>query len=313
MYLRLSVTDRCQYHCRYCRQLGETPDPAGRPLPLPDLARLALAIHAATPLSKVRFTGGEPLLRAGLPELVADLRAALPAPMTELCLTTNGARLAPLAEPLRRAGVDRINMSLDSVDPERFHRYTGRDDLAQVTAGIVAAQHAGFPHIKLNTVLMRSEVAAGGLSGLLRFAAHHHAELRFIELMPLGHARPLYETEYVSAAEALERLKEVATFEAVIGQDGTAERHRFRLDDLPVVVGFITPVSHPFCDTCDRLRLDSRGRLHACLRREEGTPLADLLNPPESPRLHEAITRVISHKCHPETEWSRVPMTLLGG
>ncbi|MFH2008686.1 MAG: GTP 3',8-cyclase MoaA [bacterium] len=310
LYLRLSVTDRCNFFCRYCRPEKRAVDRPAKPLTDAEILELVSRIHGQRPLRKVRVTGGEPLVRPGLPALVEALRALLPD--AELCLTTNGYRLAELAEPLKGAGLDRLNVSLDSLSPARFVRLTGVDGLDRVKAGIRSARRVGFDPLKLNAVLMRS-VSGRELVDMLRFAAAHRAELRFIELMPMGVARRIYDQEYLPAAEALGVLQQELTYLGPADPSSTAQRHRFQVGRREVVLGLITPVSEPFCAHCDRIRLDSRGQLLGCLRRTEGSSLVEALRQDRPEQLAQAIEEVVGGKSIPEASWPRSQMALIGG
>lgn len=311
MYLRLSITDACDFRCWYCRPERCSGEASRRDalLPLEELSQLVQAVNRAAPLSKVRITGGEPLMRKKLPSLVEGLRAALPT--TELAMTTNGARLREQARTLREAGLDRINISLDSIDGASFARVTGTNELDAVLDGIAAARRAGFSPIKLNAVLLRSG-AAQELESLVRFAAKAGAELRFIELMAIGPAAARHEHEYVGAEEALELLRAAGGDLGRLPNTGTAERHLFEREGREVVVGFINSVSHPFCSRCDRLRLDARGGLRSCLRRDDVVDLAGLL-PSGAARVADAVRAVIETKREPGPHWPDLPMADIGG
>jgi cyclic pyranopterin phosphate synthase len=309
-YLRLSVTDRCNLRCLYCRRDGDGPTvPRDDTLRYEETLDLVDALHDAIPLRKIRITGGEPLVRAELPTLVAGLRARLP--HAELCLTTNGTLLARHARALRAAGLDRINVSFDSTDPTRFADLTQGGSLAHVLAGVRAARDAGFAGTKVNAVLLRS-INGARLAQLVRAADDHDCELRFIELMPVGDGAQLFDREYLSADDALARLNR--TFEHVAdgGMNGTARRHRFRDGDHEITVGFITSVSHPFCRTCDRLRLDCRGRLFTCLRCSEGTDLMTPLRRGDRGELERRIRVQLPAKT-PAEGWPGHHMVAIGG
>jgi GTP 3',8-cyclase len=186
-YVRLSLTAACDLRCRYCRVEAGPGVPPGPPLTVEETLALLLRIRRLAGLRKVRLTGGEPLTRPDVVEVTRRLRSALPE--VELGLTTNGTRLAALAAPLRAAGLDRINVSLDTLSRRRFFALTGRDGLPDVLRGIRAAGAAGLAPLRLNAVLLRS-ASGQELSALVRFAARESAEIRFIELMPLGRPRP---------------------------------------------------------------------------------------------------------------------------
>jgi cyclic pyranopterin phosphate synthase len=269
-YLRLSVTSRCDYRCVYCRPHGETLPAAALELDAPTLLRLVEAVDRVYPLGKIRLTGGEPLLRSDVPELVAALRRRWPA--VELALTTNGSRLAQLAGSLRQAGLDRLNVSLDGADDDSFRAVTGGAPLEPVLDGLAAARDAGFAPPRLNAVLMRRHGERGLLS-LVRLAATLGCELRFIELMPLGPATALEDEELLTSAAALGVLQRELEVVRALPRSDTARRYLARVGGREVVVGFISPVSEPFCSGCNRLRLDSRGWLFPCLREGDGVDL----------------------------------------
>ncbi len=314
MYLRLSITDRCNFRCGYCRPgpgaAGADGPAAGPRLPDAALLDLVQRLHRVRPLYKVRLTGGEPLLRPGVVELVARLRAALPE--VELCLTTNGAHLAPLARPLRRAGLDRVNVSMDTADPARFAQLTG-GDLAPVLAGIAAARAAGFTRLKLNAVLQRSCGSADQLCALLDTARRHGAQIRFIELMPIGQAMHLYPQEHLPAGEALRRLSARFKHVRALARRGTAQEHLLRDAEGLFTVGFISPISAPFCAGCERLRLDCRGRLFACLRDWEGVALGPLLGAGQEAALLGALQGLLLRKAPAGASWPPRPMVSIGG
>ena len=312
-YLRLSVTDRCNFSCRYCRS-GETE--RQDVLRYESLLALVARVAGNVPLRKVRITGGEPLVRRDLPRFVAGLRELLPE--AELCLTTNGSLLRRHAPALRRAGLDRVNVSIDCLDPARFAALTrsagpGAASVERILDGIAAAREAGLVPLRLNSVLMRS-VNGDHLTDLVRTAAENDAELRFIELMPIGEAKSLPADEFLSGDEALGRLRESFGYVRALGDGGgTAVRHLLRDGDRLVTVGFITSVSHPFCARCDRLRLDSRGRLFSCLRREVGFDLAGPLRQGQLERLDARVRDIVRTKRLPEKTWPRRNMSAIGG
>lgn len=315
MYLRLSVTDACDFRCWYCRPEGGGPLPAAGP-PLGREALLALihGLHRVAPLTKIRLTGGEPLLRPDLEAIIAALRALLPE--AELTLTTNGHRLAERVAGLRSAGLDRINVSLDSVAPARFAEITGRDALSDVMRGVAAVQQAGFAPPKLNAVLLRHG-AGSELEALLAFAASQGTELRFIELMPFGPAKARFESEFLPMAEALAQLQAAGGYEGPLPASATAQRHLFQRAEGQVVVGFIPSVTEPFCRRCDRLRLDARGRLYPCLRRERGLDLAPLLPSVRGPlgedAFAQAVRGLLAAKGLPDHHWPARSLAGIGG
>ena len=268
-YVRLSVTDRCDFRCVYCME------PDTRFVPHPEvltLEELALIGRAFTELGvhKIRLTGGEPLVRRNVVKLMHDL-AALPG-LRELVLTTNGSQLERLAPAIRAAGVRRLNISLDSLDPERFARITRTGQLAPVLAGIEAARRAGFAELKINTVILKHR-NEDEVIPLVRYAAERGMDISFIEEMPLGvigdHDRA--ET-YYSSDRIRADLETVFTLLPSTESSGGPARY-YRLAETGTRVGFISPHSHNFCDTCNRVRLTAEGRLLLCLGQEHSVDL----------------------------------------
>ncbi len=311
IYLRLSICDECNLRCTYCRPAREHRLAVGRPgLDTDSLLRLVGWLDAEVELRKLRLTGGEPLLRPDVVEVVAALRQRLP--RTELCLTTNGTRLVELAAGLRSAGLDRINVSLDTVDAEVYTALTRGGRLAAVLDGLAAARTAGFAPLKVNAVLLRS-LAGAALERLVRWAAREAVELRFIELMPISVAAGMHRTEFLASSEVLAGLEQRFGRSELLAASATAQRHRLRVDGRELVVGFISSVSEPFCDRCDRLRLDSRGKLFACLRHPDWLDLAAPLRRGDEAEVRQRLARVLAHKCAPECIWPGRQMSAIGG
>jgi cyclic pyranopterin phosphate synthase len=234
------------------------------------MLRIVSAMTRLVPIRKLRFTGGEPLLRVGLPALVRKLRRLLP--NAELAMTTNGTLLRAAAATLRDHGLDAVNISLDTTDPAHFAHLTGGGRLDSVIAGVEAARRAGFDRLRLNAVLLRS-LRGERLSELVRFAARCGCELRFLELMPIGAGALIYARERVGADEALAELRQAFGHPAELPSAGNSRRYLFDVDGVAVTVGLIAPISRPFCTGCDRLRLDAHGRLYPCLRGAEAWDL----------------------------------------
>ncbi|HXG45080.1 MAG TPA: GTP 3',8-cyclase MoaA [Gemmatimonadales bacterium] len=272
--LRISVTDRCNMRCRYCMPEQEyvwLPRPSI--LTFEEIDRL-VGVFARLGVRKLRLTGGEPLLRHDLATLVR-LLAAQPG-ITDLALTTNGILLADHAVALRRAGLGRVTVSLDTLRPERMRRFARSHRHADVLAGIAAAQAAGFPRVKLNSVIIRG-FNDDELADLLEFARSRGVELRFIEYMDVGGATGWRMDEVVSQREILDRL--AARFGPIepLREDGSsAPAEQFRLAD-GTVFGVIASTTRPFCRTCDRARLTADGHLLLCLYAEAGLDLRDPL------------------------------------
>jgi len=267
--LRVSLTDRCNLRCAYCMP------PEGLPwLPTPDVltddevVRLLRVAVERLGVDEIRFTGGEPLLRPGLVGIVAAAAALKPRP--RLSLTTNGIGLERLAVPLRAAGLDRVNVSLDTLDPDRFKQLAHRRRLPDVLAGLQAAADAGLTPVKLNAVLLR-DINEGEAGDLLRFALAHGYQLRFIEQMPLDPQHGWDRSRMVSAAEILARLDAEFSLSPDPAHRGSAPAETWLVDGFtdplgrPAKVGVIGTVTRPFCGDCDRTRLTADGQVRNCL------------------------------------------------
>ena len=278
-YLRLSVTDRCCYRCAYC--MAPDAEPKRAPLPLDELFELAAAAVRCG-VKKIRLTGGEPLLREGIAELCARLRRL--DGLEELALTTNGARLPALAAPLRAAGVDRLNISLDSLRPERFRAITRRGELADALAGIEAAKAAGFRGLKINTVLLGG-VNDDEIPALAELTREEDVQVRFIELMPAGVCRDFPPERFLSAGAVLDALPDLEP----LGGDGVAEL--YRLPGCRGAVGLIRPMSRRFCAACGRVRITADGHLKPCLHSELELPLRGLRGAALDAAIREAVLR----------------------
>ncbi len=262
--LRVSVTDRCNLRCSYCMP-AQGLDWLPRPELLTDdeLARLIAIAVQRLGVTEVRFTGGEPLLRRGLAGIVSRTAALRPRP--EISLTTNGIGLARLAGPLHQAGLDRLNVSLDTLSPETFVTLARRDRLPDVLAGLAAAAAAGLAPVKVNTVLMRG-VNDHEAASLLRFCLSHRYQLRFIEQMPLDAQHGWRRADMVTADEILARLSaEFSLTPADPAGRGSAPAETFLVDGGPDRVGVIGSVTRPFCGACDRVRLTADGQIRNCL------------------------------------------------
>lgn len=272
--LRLSLTDRCNLRCTYCMPAeGLAWLPKAEVLTDDEVVRLVRIGTQRLGITEVRLTGGEPLLRRGLPGLVARLAALEPAP--ELSLTTNGIGLARTAEALREAGLSRVNVSLDTLRADRFTEITRRDRLADVLAGMRAARAADLSPVKVNAVPVRG-VNDDEIADLAAFAAEHGYHMRFIESMPLDAQGAWDRSRMVTAAEILDRLGE--RFELLpVGRRGNAPAEEWRIAGTETVVGVIASVTRPFCGSCDRVRLTADGQLRNCLFATEESDLRSLL------------------------------------
>jgi len=273
-YLRISVTDRCNMRCSYCRPDSDLFHAESREgiLHYEEITRIA-RVAADLGVSKLRITGGEPLVRRDLPQLVAQL-AAIPG-IGDLAMTSNGTLLAKYAEPLVDAGLNRINISLDSLHPHTFHTLTG-SDLQPVLAGIAAARRVGMAPIKLNCVVMRG-INDDEVPTLIRFASSEGATIRFIELMPMKQGLD-WQQHYLSMDDLLQR-EAVRTLldEAAVQEAGNSAARYLPLRDGSGEVGFIMPMSDRFCQGCNRLRLTADGGLRACLPADHQLNLRDLI------------------------------------
>jgi cyclic pyranopterin phosphate synthase len=273
--LRISLTDRCNLRCTYCMP-AEGLDWMPREELLTDAELLRLVTIAVRDLGirELRFTGGEPLLRKGLEELVAASAALEPRP--DISLTTNGIGLARRAAALAEAGVNRLNVSMDTLRPERFATLTRRDRLSDVLSGLSAARAAGLDPVKINSVLLRGQ-NDDEAADLLAFAVEHGYELRFIEQMPLDAQHGWERAEMVTAGEIMQRLATRFTLTPDGEERGGAPAERYLVDGGPARVGVIASVTRPFCGACDRTRLTADGQVRSCLFARTETDLRALL------------------------------------
>ena len=271
-YIRLSITDRCDFRCVYCMSEDMTFLPREEVLSLEECARL-VRIFVELGVSKVRITGGEPLVRKNALWLFEEI-GRLPG-LRELVTTTNGSQLAHQAQALRAAGVKRVNISLDSLDAERFRKITRVGELDKVLRGIEAAQQAGFDNIKLNTVLMRGVNDDEALP-LLEFAIAQGIDISYIEEMPLGEVDHTRESTYVSNEATLRLLQ--TRYQLIGSTETTGGPARYwRIPGTQTRVGFISPHSHNFCESCNRVRITCKGELYLCLGQEDKVDLMPLL------------------------------------
>lgn len=273
--LRVSLTDRCNLRCTYCMP-AEGLDWLPKPEVLTDdeLARLIGVAVTRLGVTDIRFTGGEPLLRPGLEQVIAATAALEPRP--RISMTTNGVSLARRAGALVAAGLNRVNVSLDTLDPARFHSLTRRDRLDDVFAGLAAAREAGLVPVKVNSVLMRG-VNEDEAVPLLRFCLEHGYQLRFIEQMPLDPQHGWHRDDMVTAEEILAALRTSFELTPEPGERGGAPAERWLVDGGPAVVGVIASVTRPFCAACDRTRLTADGQVRNCLFSRTETDLRALL------------------------------------
>ena len=293
-YLRVSVTDRCDFRCVYCMAEDMTFLPKAEVLTLEELDRLCSAFIAKG-VRRLRLTGGEPLVRRGIMNLVASLSRHLRSgELDELTLTTNGSQLHRHAADLAANGVRRINVSLDTLDPAKFRTITRWGDLAKVLDGIRAAQDAGI-RIKLNTVALKG-VNEDEFDSLIRFAHDAGMDLTFIEVMPLGDVGAGRLDQYLPLSLVRARLAERFTLEDIDYRTGGPARY-VRVAETGGRLGFITPLTHNFCESCNRVRLTCTGTLYMCLGQEDAADLRTVLRASEgNTRLFEAIDEAITRK-----------------
>jgi cyclic pyranopterin phosphate synthase len=293
-YLRVSVTDRCDLRCVYCMAEDMTFLPKADLLTLEELDRLCTAF-VDLGVRKLRITGGEPLVRKGVTGLFESLgRHLTTGALEELTLTTNGTQLATHAEALRKAGVKRINISLDSLQPDRFRRITRWGDHAKVMEGIRAAKAAGMK-VKINTVAMR-DVNEDEFDELVAWCGREGFDLVFIETMPMGDIDGDRTAQYLPLSLVRARLGRRWTLDAIPDTTGGPARYT-RCAETGGRVGFITPLTHNFCESCNRVRLTCTGTLYMCLGQEDAADLRAPLRAGESNGpLLEAISEAISRK-----------------
>ena len=286
-YVRISVTDRCDFRCVYCMEPDTQFVPRAQVLTLEELALVSQAF-VELGVDKLRITGGEPLVRRNVVDLMAQI-SRLPG-LRELVLTTNGSQLTKLAGPLKQAGVKRINISLDTVDVDRFKRITRTGELAIVLDGIDAARAEGFERLKINAVILKNRNHDEVVS-LVRFAADRGMDLSFIEEMPLGVIGDHDRAEAYYSSDQIKRdLEQVFTLIPTAEQTGGPARY-YRLFETNTRVGFISPHSHNFCESCNRVRVTAEGRLLLCLGQEHSVDLRAVLR--QQPGDLEALKVII--------------------
>lgn len=293
-YLRLSVTDRCDFRCVYCMAEDMTFLPRQQVLTLEEMHRVA-ALFVANGTRKIRLTGGEPLVRQGIVGLCEKI-AALPG-LRELVMTTNGSQLVKMARPLADAGVRRLNISLDSLDADKFRAITRNGNLEQVQAGIEAARNAGFQRIKLNVVAMKGRNHEE-IPALVEYALSRGLDITFIEEMPLGDVGRSRGESFCSSDEVRQIIAERYSLIDSAEQSGGPARYVRTREYPDNRIGFISPHSHNFCATCNRVRLTVEGRLLLCLGHENSIDLRALLrrHPTDDQPLLDAVRAALLRK-----------------
>ncbi len=295
-YLRLSVTEACNFRCLYCAPDGHI-QPSAPPLTLSEIERL-VRVAVSLGLDKIRLTGGEPLVRRDIVEIVRAISAL--DGVRDLSLTTNGFRLAGLARPLAQAGLRRVNLSLDTLRRERFAQIVGRAAFDAVWQGIEAAEVAGLAPLKLNVVALRG-LNDDELPDFARLTLERAWHVRFIELMPVGTSeatRKFFEEHFISAGELQARLEGL---EPVSSPYGNGPARTYRLPRARGTIGFITPASQHFCSACNRIRITAHGTARACLFGAQELNLRAALQDSSDTPVRELLAQAIGAKpeCHP--------------
>ena len=291
-YVRLSVTDRCDLRCRYCMAETMTFLPRKDVLTLEEMVALA-DIFIARGVRRIRLTGGEPLVRKGLEFLIAELGQRIGNGLDELTMTTNGTQLARHARMLFDGGIRRINVSLDSRDPDRFRHITRRGDLAQVLGGIESAASAGLK-IKINMVALKG-LNEDEIPGMVQWCGSQGHDLTLIETMPLGEVEEDRTEHYLPLSEVRERLEREFRLIPSLARTGGPARY-FELEGLGVRLGLITPLTHNFCDGCNRIRVAATGTVFGCLGHDQKVELRDLLRTGGAEAVTEALDRLLAGK-----------------
>ena len=290
-YLRISVTDRCNLRCRYCMPEGVQDVGMKNILTFEEIWEI-VKVSVSLGITHIRITGGEPLVRKGCADLILGIRK-IPGVET-ITMTTNGVLLGNYAKQLKEAGVDGVNISLDTLDPEEFCQITGKRELPAVLAGIRAAKDAGLP-VKLNAV-NRKELDP---VPLVRYAQNENLPLRFIEMMPVGYGKQYVGRSNEELREMLE--KTFGTAEKLVDSEelsrmGSGPAVYYRFSDLKVPVGFISAIHGKFCDTCNRVRLTAEGYLKLCLCYDQGVDLRHVLREGEKENLRTVMEEAILRK-----------------
>jgi len=272
--LRISVTDRCNFRCTYCMPLDKYEWIDKKEiLTFEEITRLA-SIFVQLGVEKIRLTGGEPLMRRNLEHLVAGLSPLVG--LKDLCLTTNGSLLAEKVTALKKAGLKRINVSIDTLDPEKFQRITKRGDLAEIVAGLFAAKSCGLQPIKINAVIERG-VNDDDIVPLVEFTREHGFAIRFIEYMDVGNANNWTSEKLVSKKEIIEKVNARFPLKEIGRESGSAPSVDYEFLDGRGDLGVIGSVTEPFCSTCNRVRLTADGKFVTCLFSQVGHDLKALL------------------------------------
>jgi cyclic pyranopterin phosphate synthase len=291
-YVRMSVTDRCDLRCRYCMAETMTFLPRKDVLSLEEIVDLA-DVFIARGVKRIRLTGGEPLVRKGVEHLVAQLGSRIGNGLDELTVTTNGTQLSRFASTLFDSGIRRINVSLDSREPERFRHITRRGDLAQVLGGIDAAAGAGLK-IKINMVALKG-LNEDEIAPMFRWCGTRGFDLTLIETMPLGEVEEDRTQHYLPLSGVRTSLGEEFRLIPSLARTGGPARY-YEVDGLGIRLGMITPLTHNFCDGCNRIRVAATGTVFGCLGHDQKVELRDLLRSGGAERVNDALDRLLAGK-----------------
>jgi cyclic pyranopterin phosphate synthase len=291
-YVRLSVTDRCDFRCAYCMPLDQAFLPKAEILTLEELEQVAAAFIARG-VTRIRLTGGEPLVRKGFPDLARAIGRHLGAGLEELTLTTNGSQLAGHVDALFEAGVRRVNVSLDSLDADRFHRITRKGRLAPVLEGIAAAKAAGLA-VKINMVALKG-LNEDEILPMIAWAGEQGHDLTFIETMPLGFIEEDRTDRYLPLTDVRRAIEARYTLDPSDRRTGGPARY-WTIRETGQTLGFITPLTHNFCESCNRVRVTATGTLFLCLGQEDRLELRDILRTGGAAALDAALDRAMALK-----------------
>ena len=314
-YLRLSLTDRCNFRCTYCLPQGYRKDPSLPAELSRDEMRRAVQAFARLGLWKLRLTGGEPTVRPDFEDIIRDMAGV--DGIRRIAMTTNGYRLVERAQGWRAAGIDAINVSIDTLDRESFARITGHDRLPEIVSGIDAALEAGFDAVKVNSVLMRS-LENEGWEDILSFIRHRSVAWRFIELMRTNDNVGMHRREATPGQAVIERLEQTG-WQREERMAGSGPAIEYSHPDYAGRIGLIAPYSSGFCESCNRLRLSSRGKLQLCLFGEEGLDLRELLQSDD--QQDELVARIVAalpskplaHRLHEGLSGATPHLASIGG
>ncbi len=318
-YLRISLTDHCNLRCVYCMPLqGLTFAPSDAYLTPAELEKVVRAA-AGVGFRRVRLTGGEPTLRADLLDIVKRIRSI--DGIEEIAMTTNAVLLPDLAKPLKEAGLNRVNIHVDSLDPERVRRVMRFASFDEIWRGITAAEDAGLTPIKINSVVVR-DFNEQDVVDLAKLTIQRDWHVRFVELMPFGSGEcaRISLSKYVPNQETRERIEDaLGLLEALPNENVSDESKNYQLPDARGVVGFISPVSEPYCDTCNRMRLTADGKFHLCLLNDDEVDVkAALHNGGDIESLRQILLRAVQskptgHKLHEGVSTQHRQMFQIGG